>query len=326
MKDNIVGHRPFPYDIGFSGPVSRTRYFEGWYHRHLSQDGSRSLAVIVGVALEPDPHAFIQLMAGPEHRVLKIRYPLEAFRARRDRHEIELENNRFSPEGMTLDIDRDGERISGSVSYSGNAKYPVSFFSPGIMGPFSWAPFMECIHGVVSMDHGVSGTISWNDTVFDFNHGRGYIEKDRGRSMPSDWIWIHANLFEKPGDSLMLSVARIPWIGASFVGHLGFLLHDGELWKIGTYAGSRIGGNADENGLLLNLRGRQGRSLELRIEGQSHGGGLDAPVRGSMEREIFESSDSRVTAVFREKGRILWEGRSRAVATEVAGDPRKLLS
>ena len=325
MLDNVVGRRPFPYDVGYSGPRRRTRYFEGWYHRHVSADGSASLAVIAGITLAPDPHAFIQLMAGPEHKVLKVRYPLEAFRARRDRHEVELGENRFSPDGMDLDISSDGERISGSVRYSGNALYPVNPVSPGIMGPFSWAPFMECIHGVVSMDHRVNGSITWSGRDYRFDGGRGYIEKDRGRSMPRDWIWIHANLFDRPGDSFMLSVARIPWLGSSFTGHLGFLRHDGRLWKIGTYAGTRVGGSGSGEGLLLNIRGRAG-NLEVRVDIKGHGGGLDAPVRGSMEREIIESSDSVVQAVFREGGNTVWSGEARAAATEIAGDPDSLLA
>jgi hypothetical protein len=40
---------------------------------------------------------------------------------------------------------------------------------------------------------------------------RGYVEKDRGRSFPSLWIWIQTNSFPKYiGTSLFFSVARIP--------------------------------------------------------------------------------------------------------------------
>ena len=267
MSIHIVGKRPFPYERGYSGPVRRTRYFEGWYHRHLNADGSASLAVIAGVTLAPDPHAFIQLISGPEHKVVKVRYPLEAFRARRDRYEVELGGNRFSTGGMVLDIERDGTRIRGAVSYTDAVRYPESFLSPGIMGPYSWAPFMECIHGVLAMDHKVNGEILWDGRPFDFREGRGYLEKDRGRSMPSEWIWLQANKFETPGDSLMLSIARIPWLGSSFVGHLGFLRHDGRLFRIGTYARTRVSGRVDSEGLSLIIRG-SAASLEIRVDGR----------------------------------------------------------
>ena len=43
---------------------------------------------------------------------------------------------------------------------------------------------MECYHGIVSMDHTVNGLIEINNEKIDFSEGRGYIEKDWGRSFP----------------------------------------------------------------------------------------------------------------------------------------------
>jgi tocopherol cyclase len=192
------------------------------------------------------------------------------------------------------------------------------------MGPFSWVPFMECIHGLISMDHEVTGEISWNNENLNFDGGRGYIEKDRGRSMPEQWIWVHTNQFENSGDSLMLSVARIPWLGSSFTGHLGFLRYDGYLQRFGTYAGSTVSGVAAEGGLELQVKARR-RTLELGLEWEGKGGSLDAPVLGSMSREIIESPRSRVVVVLRENGVLLWEGSAAPAAVEVAGDPAELL-
>ncbi len=55
------------------------------------------------------------------------------------------------------------------------------------------------------------------------------------------------------------------------------------------------------------------------------GGSLDASVLGSMSREIIESPRSRVVAVLRENGVLLWEGSAAPAAVEVAGDPAELL-
>ncbi len=55
-------------------------------------------------------------------------------------------------------------------------------------------PAMECYHGVVSMYHLLSGHLEINGDKVDFSGGKGYIEKDWGRSMPSDWIWIQATI------------------------------------------------------------------------------------------------------------------------------------
>jgi len=324
MLSLFSGRRPFPYDIGYSGPSRLVPYFEGWYQRQVTADKSRSLAVILGLSLAPDPHAFIQLLAGPGDRVEKFRFPLDEFRARRDRYEVVLGSNRFTVDGFELDIDQDGERIRGRLEFRDRVDYPATFWSPGIMGPFAWAPFMECVHGVLSMDHRVTGGIEWNGEMTDFTGGRGYIEKDRGRSMPRQWIWAHTNQFADDGDSLMLSVARIPWLGSSFTGHLGFLRHDGFLHRIGTYAGTRVSGAPDDAGLSLSFRGRS-RVLDVALEWEGRGGRLDAPVKGSMNREIVEAPFSRVRAVLREDGALIWEGEASPAAVEVAGDPKELL-
>ncbi len=323
MIDFFQGKRPFPYDEGYSGPAKQVRYFEGWYQRQVTADKSRSLAVILGLSLSPDPHAFIQILAGPESRVLKIRYELEDLRARRDRYEVTLGPNRFSASGFELDIEHEGNRIAGRVEFDNRAVYPVNFFSPSIMGPFAWVPGMECIHGVVSMDHGVRGSVRWNDEAIDFTGGRGYIEKDRGRSMPKQWIWVHTNQFETAGDSLMISVARIPWMGFSFTGHLGFLRFDERLYRIGTYAGTHLTGRVEENGLELCFSRRR-FELDVEMEWEGRGGPLDAPVKGSMSREILEAPSSRIRASLRDSGTLLWEGEASPAAVEVVGDAAAL--
>ena len=35
--------------------------------------------------------------------------------------------------------------------------YPGTIFSPGIMGWYSFVPFMECKHGIVSINHDLTG-------------------------------------------------------------------------------------------------------------------------------------------------------------------------
>jgi tocopherol cyclase len=46
------------------------------------------------------------------------------------------------------------------------------------MGWFAYVPFMECYHGVLSLDHEVNGRLRLGKRETDFSGGRGYIEKD----------------------------------------------------------------------------------------------------------------------------------------------------
>lgn len=68
-----------------------------------------------------------------------------------------------------------------------------TFLNPNIMGYFNYIPNLECNHEVVSMNHSLNGEIIINGESIDFNHGKGYIEKDWGRSFPEKYIWIQSN-------------------------------------------------------------------------------------------------------------------------------------
>ena len=108
------------------------------------------------------------------------------------------------------------------------------------MGWYSWVPFMECYHGVLSLDHVLLGSLEVCGQKIDFAGGRGYIEKDWGRSFPSAWVWMQTNHFEEPGTSLTASVAVIPWLFRSFRGTIVGLWHKGRLYRFATYTGARI--------------------------------------------------------------------------------------
>lgn len=226
----------------YQGANRRHAYFEGWYFKQISADKSARLAIIPGIsrgALGPDPHAFIQTFDGISGETHYHRFPVEAFSANLQRFEIQIGPNRFSPDGLDLDIDRPGFRMQGSLHFDGGQGWPVELFSPGIMGPYTFVPFMECNHGLLSFDHEISGTLTHGGRPLDFTGGRGYIEKDWGAAFPSAHIWLQTNHFRTPRVCLSASVATIPWLGASFKGYIVGLWIDGTLHAFTTYNGGR---------------------------------------------------------------------------------------
>lgn len=78
------------------------------------------------------------------------------------------------------------------------------------------------------------------DKIIDFNGGRGYIEKDWGRSFPSAYVWMQSNHFSTPGISVKASVANIPWIRNSFVGFIAGVWLGDRLIRFTTYNGSAL--------------------------------------------------------------------------------------
>ncbi len=276
----------------FQGNLKKKNYFEGWYFKHVSENREHVFSFIPGISLfENDKHAFIQFIDGISGKTSYIRYPLSEFRFSANSFEIEVENSRFSDDGMQLNIDSSKLKVNGELKYSNLVKYPKSLFSPGIMGWYSFVPFMECKHGIGSVLHSLEGKLEINGTPVDFSGGKGYIEKDWGTSFPESWIWLHCNTFEDPDCSFTFSVAKIPWLGSFFIGHICFLYLKGKFYIFATYNNSEITHlSFNEQALNVELK-RKNRVLKVKAV-QQKSGELKAPVTGKMDRMIKESIDS----------------------------------
>jgi tocopherol cyclase len=279
----------------FQGNLKGNRYFEGWYLKQVAANRVAVYSFIPGISLAGKAsHAFIQVINGLSGQTQYLTYPLSSFSARRDCFDVTIGNNHFGRKGLSLDIDQDGTKISGELSFVDSISYPASPFAPGIMGWYSYVPFMECFHGVVSITHRVMGSLMMNNVPVNFSDGNGYIEKDWGRSFPDGWIWFQCNSFNTPGSSIMMSVARIPWMGHWFLGFLGFIYHEGILRPFATWNGSKIQcveRHADGVSLVVTRN-----NLTLQVTAQSITDGmLKAPTSGIMDRRIKESLDASLS-------------------------------
>ncbi|MCD6337058.1 MAG: hypothetical protein J7M01_02350, partial [Candidatus Marinimicrobia bacterium] len=214
----------------FQGNLKKRSYFEGWYIKCLSDDLSTSIAFIPGISLGKDKHAFIQINTS-EHTTEYLNFPLENFHFEKDYFAVAIDDNFFSDRGVHLSVDRPHMSLHGDLVFEDVHPFPSRFMSPGIMGWFTYVPFMKCYHGVVSMRHRVRGTLILNGKEYGFENGIGYIEKDWGRSFPQSWIWMQANPFQNSDASFMLSIAKVPWLGMKFTGLIGFLNFDNEVHR-----------------------------------------------------------------------------------------------
>jgi hypothetical protein len=189
-------------------------FFEGWYFKLIDASQQKRLCIIPGVYIgknKADSHAFIQVMDGASGQSSYQTFDFASFMSRQDRFKVSLENNSFTAGGIRLDISQPELSLYGELHFGQITPWPVSFFSPGIMGWYAWVPGMECYHGVVSLDHSLRGTLEINGEPVDFSGGRGYTEKDWGKSFPRAWVWMQTNHFSRLGTSLTFSAAIIPW-------------------------------------------------------------------------------------------------------------------
>lgn len=189
---------------------------------------------------------------------------------------IKVGSSYFSEKGICLDVDTKECQIHGKLKFGRMQKPKYS-----IMGPFQYLPYMQCKHSVVSMRHMVSGNIVVNGKNYHDVRGIGYVEGDRGSSFPKEYLWTQCHFCN---DSVMLSVAEIPFCGFVFRGIIGIVLINGKEYRIATYLGAKV--NYLGNRKVIVRQGKYTLTAKLIEEA---GKGLKAPVNGEMARTIQES-------------------------------------
>ncbi len=296
----------------FHGTNKRHAYFEGWYFKHHGDGGT--LACIPGMNVDAQGcrQAFLQILVGD--RVYHISYPYEEFHASKEKLEVVVGKNYFSSEGMDLDIDNEGLRLSGSIAYT-----QFELLESDIMGPFRFVPFMQCNHGIESLYHDLAGEVVCDGKRISFDHGQGYCEKDWGSSFPKSYVWTQANDFVTEGkrqrSCVMVSVAHIPFGLFSFQGIICSILHEGTQYRLATYHGAKVL-HYGRDALVISqgpyrLEVFPDTTVEQRTRKALH-----APKQGAMSRFIHESPACTVRYRFLENRRLVFDMASTSAGFE----------
>ena len=315
----------------YHGHDEKPPFFEGWYYKLVDATGEATLAVIPGIILNHDPakaHAFVQVVDGTTGRATYHRYPQTLFWASRSAFDIRIGPNRFNHRFLELDLGNGQESIRGRVRFKDLTPWPVTLASPGAMGWYAWAPFMETYHGVLSLDHQLEGELDVGYDSPGFDGGRGYIEKDWGSAFPSAYIWMQSNHFETAGTSLTASIAHIPWLRGSFPGFTIGFLHQGRLHRFATYTGAETERlEVTPTHITWVVRDKYRR---LRLEATRAPGILiyGPEHDGTMVPHIEETLQATVTVYLQEwrnQERLLFKGTGHHAGLEVHGDLEPLL-
>jgi len=316
----------------YHGRGKQPPFFEGWYYKLVDASERHRYAVIPGVFIgtgEGSSHAFVQTLDGSTGRTFYHRYPFEAFRADPREFDIQVGPNRFRLDAVELELNSPEQQMRGELRFTGQTPWPVTLTAPGIMGWYAFMPFMECYHGVLSLDHAIGGGLTVDGRQLDFSGGRGYIEKDWGQAFPKAWIWTQSNHFNAaPGTSLTASVAIIPWLRGAFPGFIVGLWHGGQLYRFATYTGATIERlELTDTRVFWRMAGRVGPSraryrMEI-IAWRADGGLLRSPERSAMLQRVLESLtarvDVRLTALEGGQERVIFEGTGQHAGLEIVG-------
>lgn len=314
----------------YHGEFKRSNFFEGWYFKNIGEDKSSVLSIIPGVFRSPDKskeHAFIQFIDGITRETHYIKFPYESFKNNKEKFEISIEKNFFSENNISLNIERSGFKAFGELNFKGITPWGKKFLSPGVMGWYSFVPFMECNHGIISLNHNVRGKVLINKNIYLYTFGKGYIEKDWGKSFPSSYIWMQSNNFYNKEVSFFCSIARIPWFGKHFRGYIAGLYLDGKLYKFTTYTGAKLDNLCvTENHVDFVLHDK---IYNLRVVANRNTGGLlHAPYDNNMsEGRVHETLLSKIEIIleYKKGGMTIFEGTGEFAGLEITGNLSEIL-
>tara|TARA_B100000927_G_scaffold279429_1_gene263009 strand:+ start:309 stop:1283 length:975 start_codon:yes stop_codon:yes gene_type:complete len=294
------------------------RFFEGWYYKIVNKSQTRAFAIIPGIAMDENGNkqSFIQVLDGINNIAKYHKFDAAEFKPTPRKHSLKIANNYFSKDSISLNL----PDLEGDLKFQNLSPWSNSLLSPGIMGPYSFIPFMECYHGIISMNHNILGSLKYNNANISFDKGKGYMEKDWGHSFPKAYIWMQSNHFSKPDISLKSSIAIIPWMKSSFIGHIAGILINDKLIEFTTYNGTKV----NKCHIFID-------KVEIEMENSSHllkiiayrekSTTLAAPISGFMDGRIDESMKASIEVnLFDKKKKIvLLNDIGKSAGIEVAG-------
>jgi len=282
--------------------------FSGYYIK--CQGAAETVAIILGKAEES---SFVQIITDEQSFVTN--FDKSACKITNHKFEISVDQNHAYEQGMTLNTNNDNLTVSGEVKFgpftklAGEQKKWRKFPGESIMGPFQKLPFMECRHMIVSTRHHLSGQITINGKIYNFDNGTGYIKGDRGKSFPKKYFWTQAHF---DNIDISASCAIIPYLGLRFKGTICVVRFNDREHRLATYRGARI--KSFTNNLLIIKQRKYKLIIEVLDNKTTHP--LMAPARGKMSRTIHESVRHKVRYKFTRGKQVLFDETTERAAYE----------
>ncbi|PEH49683.1 tocopherol cyclase family protein [Enterococcus faecium] len=306
-------------DLFYQGEKKKFPFFEGWYFKQ--QIGQDVYSFIPGYSIDESgkKQPFIQIITHEYSEIFM--FESDELYINKDHLSIQIGENQFSEKGIKLALISNKLTLTGTLTYGAFIPLKRTHYVPSVMGPFSYFSFMECYHSILSMEHTVSGEISWNGRIIDFANGSGYLEKDWGNSFPKSYLWIQCNQFPATGARFFFSAADIPFLSLEFLGLIIVLQIAEKEYRLATYYGAKIIDIFhEEEYLVITIRQKE---LQLQIKVlQSEGHPLMAPQQGIMERVIREKASTEILLTLKKNQVTIFQEKGNAAGFEEVGNIR----
>ncbi len=295
-------------------------YFEGWYYKQVDSTRSHTISFIPSVSFTKERSlAYLQVIYQHNEDLITdiVEYDISDFFASDESLFVTVSNNFFSDKKINIDFKGEMLSINGKISFSNLTRLDYSPFTPNIMGIFSYIPFLQCNHGVISMKHSLRGRLKINQETVCFDNGVGYIEKDWGSSFPKEYIWIQCAHFNDSDISMFFSVATVPFLFHNFKGFICNLLFNNKQYRFATYTFSKLFLKTLDGKIEITIKDR---NYIFHIRGiQKDSKELLAPKNGGMNSRIKESltSDLEIKLVDRRTNKTIYKDFSSNASIEI---------
>lgn len=289
----------------FQGTQAKAPYFEGWYVKCSDVEQDFTLALIPGLAKFTTEECFVQYNLFYKGKTLsgKITFPIDDFDVVQEPYSILMPRFVLSEKGVKAHLKDEENDLLIGLDFGDILPLKQDMYAPSIMGPLEYIK-VPCYHDVVSMRHQVTGTVVINGETLKINSGRGYLEKDRGSTFPSRYVWTQCNQFkEDDSSSLFLAVADIDFKVMNLTGAIA-VYHDGvKEHRFATYLGTKTKVHVDDDqlGYTVTLKDRSKTLIaEVSLINSNE---LIAPMNDEMDYAIKETVKATVAVTFKEKGK-----------------------
>ena len=280
MKTTL--HKEFALHL----PKKDIPYFEGWYTRVHTD--SKDFAIIFGISFDDKKkEVFIQYLDTDKSKIFT--FPWESFSYTSHPFQIKIDENLLSLNFIHLQL----PNLEVELYHEQLTLLDTNWFSPTIMGPFSYLP-MECIHSIISLRHSIIGYIKDGNNYLELD-GIGYMEKDRGTSFPSEYLWFQSNQ-NNDSSCFFFSYAHIPFAFSSFQGCICVLMLDKQ-YRFATYLGCRVTVNQKDKSVILHQYPYKLHVSFVYPQGHT----LTSPKQGAMSGRVNETLEATAFVTLKKK-------------------------
>ena len=296
--------------------------FENWYFKLVDEKKEQTLGLLIEIqSTKQGKEVTIQVVGNVVHEEICVHYPLESVKSRET--EIQIEDNVLGLEQITLNIKKENFHLKGELILNHHKRLTPSFWTPGLMGPYKYLPFLESYHEVISLDHTLMGSLWLNGNKIVFDEGKGYIEKSWGKTTPNVWLWAQCNQFKNKDVALMIGVARLPIFFDYYTCFAIPIYYKDQLEIFSNYKGGHLSKLYRYKEYVHLIITQKNKVLDIKIYGSGEKS-CTASKSSHMIRDVYACDTAKIEVLITENGQTVFEEVGTLCELEMGGNTSKL--